>query len=110
MSCRATGDALDPATPVDPSPPKRSGAPSAKTRQPPAKAHSAGGGVGDGLGDWPALAETDGRCAMAGVGAGKNRSQGLTRAAPRKMPTRNVAIGTARLTAFERTGSTRNSP
>ena len=46
----------------------------------------------------------------AGAGAGKNRSQGLTRAAPRKMPTRNVAIGTTRLTAFERTGSTRNSP
>ena len=36
--------------------------------------------------------------AIAGVGAGKNRSQGLTTAAPRKMPTRNVAIGTTRLT------------
>ena len=40
---------------------------------------------------------------------GSTRSHGLTTAAPRKMPMRNVRIGTARLTPLEPTGSNRTS-
>src|SRR5258705_11626200 len=87
------GSALDPAVPVDPSPPRMSGWPSAKTRQPPANAHSAGGGDGVRLGGGPALDETGGRLAIDGAAVGDRNTHCLTPGAPQKTPTQKGAAG-----------------
>ena len=110
MSPKLIGASLGRTLPVEPSPPRGSGWPSANTRHPPTKAHSAGGwdweaaGVGIGLG----LAVVGPPATGAGDG-GKTRSHGLTTAAPRKMPITKVRIGTARETPPEPTGSMRTS-
>ena len=99
--------------PVEPSPPRLSRWPSAKIRQPPANAHSAGGldpaGVGLGATVGLAAATTAGAGWVGAALGGKMMSHGLTTAAPRKIPIRKVTIGTARLTPLGPTCSKRTS-
>src|SRR6185503_5856586 len=96
MSPKAPGGDDDgTAPPVDPSPPRASRWPSAKTRHPPANTHSAGtAGAGVAVATGVPLALD--RAVDVGAatttadrgGGGKTRSHGLTTAAPRKIPTR----------------------
>ena len=102
------------APPVEPSPPSASRWPRANTRHPPANTHSAGT-AGAGVDDATGVGLVLDRAMAVGAGptaagaGGKTRSHGLTTAAPRKIPTRKVRIGTARLTPLELTGSNRTS-